>query len=318
MHARHILVATEAEAKEIIAQLKKGADFAKLAKENSTRPRRADGGDLGLFKKDDMVPEFCRRRLRAEARPVSPTDAGADAVRLARHPGGGGAGTAPPPTFDDVKDELRQKMIQEDVQKVVAQAQQGVKVQKFNLDGTPQRRPTTPSRRRARRDDARPSATRRLMPAVSPLAVPLPALPPLAGVRLGAAAAGIRYQGRTDLVMAEFAPGTTVAGVFTRNKCPGAPVDWCRAALPQRRRARAGGERRATPTSSPARPGGCRAKADGARPPSSSAARHARCIVAVDRRDRRGAAARAHHRRPAGSARSAVARMRGKKRRAAS
>ncbi len=55
------------------------------------------------------------------------------------------------------------------------------------------------------------------------------------GVRLSAAVAGIRYQGRTDLVMAEFAPGTTVAGVFTRNKCPGAPVDWCRAALPHGR-----------------------------------------------------------------------------------
>ncbi len=66
---------------------------------------------------------------------------------------------------------------------------------------------------------------------LSPLAVPLPTLPALAGVKLGAAAAGIRYQGRTDLVMAEFAAGTTVAGVFTRNLCPGAPVDWCRAAL---------------------------------------------------------------------------------------
>ena len=65
----------------------------------------------------------------------------------------------------------------------------------------------------------------------SPLAVSLPTLPPLAGVRFGATAAGIRYKGRTDLVMAEFAPGTTVAGVFTRNLCPGAPVDWCRAAL---------------------------------------------------------------------------------------
>ncbi len=73
---------------------------------------------------------------------------------------------------------------------------------------------------------------------VSPLAVALAELPPLAGVRLGAASAGIRYQGRTDLVMAEFAPGTTVAGVFTRNQCPGAPVDWCRAAL-RRGRARA-------------------------------------------------------------------------------
>ena len=69
------------------------------------------------------------------------------------------------------------------------------------------------------------------MPEPSPLAVPMPALAPLAGVRLGAAEAGIRYQGRTDLVMAELAPGTTVAGVFTRNRCPGAPIDWCRDAL---------------------------------------------------------------------------------------
>ncbi|MBV1823717.1 bifunctional glutamate N-acetyltransferase/amino-acid acetyltransferase ArgJ [Komagataeibacter oboediens] len=66
---------------------------------------------------------------------------------------------------------------------------------------------------------------------VSPLARPLPELPPVAGVRFGATAAGIRYTGRTDLVMAEFAPGTTVAGVYTRSKCPGAPVDWCRAAM---------------------------------------------------------------------------------------
>jgi len=66
---------------------------------------------------------------------------------------------------------------------------------------------------------------------VSPLAVPLPDLPPIAGVRLGAVAAGIRYQGRIDLVMAELSPGTTVAGVFTQNRCPGVPVEWCRAAL---------------------------------------------------------------------------------------
>ena len=66
---------------------------------------------------------------------------------------------------------------------------------------------------------------------VSPLAVALPELPRLAGVRLGAAAAGIRYKGRTDLVMIEVASGSTAAGVFTTNKCPGAPVDWCRAAL---------------------------------------------------------------------------------------
>ena len=67
--------------------------------------------------------------------------------------------------------------------------------------------------------------------AVSPLAVPLPELPPLAGVRLSAMAAGIRYQGRTDVVMIEVAAGSSVAGVFTSNKCPGAPIDWCRAGL---------------------------------------------------------------------------------------
>jgi glutamate N-acetyltransferase/amino-acid N-acetyltransferase len=67
--------------------------------------------------------------------------------------------------------------------------------------------------------------------AVSPLAVPLPELPPLAGVRLSATAAGIRYHGRTDVVMMEVAAGSTVAGVFTSNKCPGAPIDWCRTAL---------------------------------------------------------------------------------------
>jgi glutamate N-acetyltransferase / amino-acid N-acetyltransferase len=66
---------------------------------------------------------------------------------------------------------------------------------------------------------------------VSPLAVPLPELPPLAGVRLASAAAGIRYKDRTDVVMMEVPSGSTVAGVFTSNKCPGAPVDWCRASL---------------------------------------------------------------------------------------
>lgn len=67
---------------------------------------------------------------------------------------------------------------------------------------------------------------------VSPLAQPLPALPAIAGVKLATAAAGIRYQGRTDVLLAEFNPGTQVAGVFTRNLCPGAPVSWCREILP--------------------------------------------------------------------------------------
>jgi glutamate N-acetyltransferase / amino-acid N-acetyltransferase len=68
--------------------------------------------------------------------------------------------------------------------------------------------------------------------AVSPLApANVPDMPPIAGVRLATAAAGIRYADRTDVLLALFEPGTTAAGVFTRSKCPSAPVEWCRAHL---------------------------------------------------------------------------------------
>ena len=66
----------------------------------------------------------------------------------------------------------------------------------------------------------------------SPLAPQsFPQLPPLAGVALGTLAAGLRYQGRNDLFVAELAEGTSVAGVFTRSLCPSAPVDWCKQLL---------------------------------------------------------------------------------------
>jgi glutamate N-acetyltransferase/amino-acid N-acetyltransferase len=56
-------------------------------------------------------------------------------------------------------------------------------------------------------------------------------MPAVEGVRFATAAAGIRYAGRTDVLLALFEPGTSVAGVFTQSKCPSAPVDWCRAHL---------------------------------------------------------------------------------------
>ena len=68
--------------------------------------------------------------------------------------------------------------------------------------------------------------------AVSPLApTDVPAMPEIAGVKLATAAAGIRYKGRTDVLLAVMDKGTTVAGVFTKSKCPSAPVEWCRAKL---------------------------------------------------------------------------------------
>lgn len=67
---------------------------------------------------------------------------------------------------------------------------------------------------------------------VSPLApAAFPRLGAVAGVRLATAAAGVRYKGRTDVLLAAFDAGTTVAGVLTRSKTRSAPVDWCRAGL---------------------------------------------------------------------------------------
>jgi glutamate N-acetyltransferase/amino-acid N-acetyltransferase len=64
---------------------------------------------------------------------------------------------------------------------------------------------------------------------VSPLAPKsYPDMPPVEGVRFASAEAGIRYKGRTDVMLAVMDKGTQAAGVFTRSKCPSAPVDWCR------------------------------------------------------------------------------------------
>lgn len=69
-------------------------------------------------------------------------------------------------------------------------------------------------------------------PKVSPLApARFPDIPPLAGVKFATTAAGIRYEGRTDLLLATMPEGTTAAGVLTTSKTRSAPVDWCRTAL---------------------------------------------------------------------------------------
>ena len=69
---------------------------------------------------------------------------------------------------------------------------------------------------------------------ISPLApAAFPSLKPIAGVRLSATEAGIRYKNRVDLMVAVLDPGSTIAGVFTRSKTPGAPVTWCREILPK-------------------------------------------------------------------------------------
>jgi peptidyl-prolyl cis-trans isomerase C len=71
VHARHILVATEEEAKAVAEELKKGADFAELAKKKSKDPGASDGGDLGFFTKDQMVPEFSSVAFALEPNKIS-------------------------------------------------------------------------------------------------------------------------------------------------------------------------------------------------------------------------------------------------------
>jgi peptidyl-prolyl cis-trans isomerase C len=71
VHARHILVETEDDAKAVKAELDKGADFAELAKKKSKDPGASDGGDLGFFTKDQMVPEFSQAAFALEPGKIS-------------------------------------------------------------------------------------------------------------------------------------------------------------------------------------------------------------------------------------------------------
>ena len=142
-HAEHILVPTEAKAKEIIAQLAKGADFSKLAKENSTDPSaKENSGDLGWFKKGDMLPEFSNAAFGLKPGQYTPTPVqtrfGWHVIKLE------GLRTAPPPTLEEVGDQIRQQIIQESVAKVLASAKTGVTVEKFNPDGSAYTPPVMP------------------------------------------------------------------------------------------------------------------------------------------------------------------------------
>ncbi len=137
VHARHILVDNEDLAKKIIAQLKAGGDFAALAKQYSKDPSGDQSGDLGFFKKDEMVPEFAAAAFAMKPGELSDapvhTQFGWHVIQVLerRH--------ADPPTFEQVHDELRQKVIQEGVQKALADARSRVSVEEFNLDGSPKR-----------------------------------------------------------------------------------------------------------------------------------------------------------------------------------
>lgn len=136
VHAKHILVDNEDQAKKIIADLKGGADFAALAKQYSKDPSGAQqGGDLGFFKKDEMVPAFADAAFALQPGQISQTPVhtqfGWHVIMLVERKRG------EPPTFEQARDELRQQIIKDGVKKVVAEARADVSVERFNLDGSP-------------------------------------------------------------------------------------------------------------------------------------------------------------------------------------
>jgi len=141
VHARHILVATEADANAVIAELKKGTPFDKLAKEKSTdKASGADGGDLGWFKKGDMVKEFADAAfaLKKGERTETPvkTQFGYHVIELEDRR------QAPPPSFDEMADQIREELAREDVTALLRQLRANAKIETFEIDGS---KPAAPS-----------------------------------------------------------------------------------------------------------------------------------------------------------------------------
>lgn len=132
--ARHILVATEDEAKAIIEQLKKGADFAKLATEKSTGPSGASGGDLGYFTADAMVEPFSKAAFALKPgeftqTPVK-TQFGWHVILVEDRR------KVEPPKFEEVKQDLAKDMTREILTKTVDDLRKGVEIKRFAPDGT--------------------------------------------------------------------------------------------------------------------------------------------------------------------------------------
>jgi peptidyl-prolyl cis-trans isomerase C len=133
--ARHILLASEADAKAVIQQLKKGADFATLAKEKTTDPAgKTSGGDLGWFTKDQMVPAFADAAFKLKkgefSRTPVKTQFGWHVIKVEDRR------VAKPPSFDEVKQGLANQLVKEVVAQRMQELRKTAKIEVFNGDGS--------------------------------------------------------------------------------------------------------------------------------------------------------------------------------------
>ncbi len=127
VHARHILVKTEDEAKEVIKELDAGKDFAAVAKEKSTDPNKSDGGDLGYFQRGRMVKEFDDAAFSMPVGTYSKTpvktDFGYHVIKVEDKR------DAPPPPFDQVKDQVKQLVMRDKYLELLKTAKAASKVE---------------------------------------------------------------------------------------------------------------------------------------------------------------------------------------------
>ncbi len=126
VHARHILLKSEKDAKEVIAELDKGADFATLAKTRSTGPTAANGGDLGFFTRNQMVKEFADAAFKLKPGEYTHTPVhsqfGWHVIKVeARR-------AAKVPSFEESKDELKDDAARTLVAQIVAKARKGAEI----------------------------------------------------------------------------------------------------------------------------------------------------------------------------------------------
>lgn len=134
VRARHILVPTETEAREALAEIRAGADFNAVAQRRSAGPGAREGGDLGFFKRGDMVPEFAEAAFALQAGQISAAPVrspfGWHIIRLDER-----RSSAPPP-FEEARETLRQRLFEAEINTVVERARSAAKIERFNLDGS--------------------------------------------------------------------------------------------------------------------------------------------------------------------------------------
>jgi peptidyl-prolyl cis-trans isomerase C len=129
VHARHILVETEDEAKKVEDELKKGADFAELAKKTSKDPGAADGGDLGFFTKDQMVPEFSKVAFELEPGKISDpvkSQFGWHVIKVEEKR------NRKAPDFEQVKPQIEQYVVRKAQADYVTKLREGAKVERLD------------------------------------------------------------------------------------------------------------------------------------------------------------------------------------------